>query len=301
MIKQIIKTLLLFLILIPSVFADTNLNLKTSENEVFLDDNFSLTLSINTDERLIPEPVITWLEKFNILSKWSSSSFTSINWVTSVKFDINLVLSWKTEWKFNIWPAKVLIWSWEVVSNIVSIEVIWYNILINNDIKDNKIEKDNKNTEIKDQELKPNSKTLIFWNQYFIYFFFLLILLIFIFYYILDKFLSYKQEKQILEKPQISEKSLIIKELKYLDKISEWFNKWEFYEKLNVLFRRYLVFTWIKSALKLTFNEIEEYEKTIDSKLFNLFKDSYYSEFSSEDDNKEKRKDIIKKLIKIIW
>ena len=75
-------------------------------------------------------------------------------------------------------------------------------------------------------------------------------------------------------------------------------SKWEFYGKLNLLFRGYFEIIWIKWALKLTLKELQT--KDINSEILKLFEESYYLEFSNKTTRIETRKKILKTFIEYV-
>lgn len=298
MIKKIIQILLLILLFISPAFADINISLKVSKENISLDDTFSLDVIIKSDNEEGWEISVTWMENFQIISSWQKQNIQSINGVQTSVFSLFYSLMPKSEGSFVIWPAIIKTWTWEIKSNLVNIVVSWNQNTNPSPVKQNNI--DNNKQENINKDIYWVKRTLIFWNSNFIYYFFLLLLFISIFYFALNKYLWPEDGKKEIKKVEVSEKTLITIELRKLDKNSESYSKADFYRELNIIFRRYFKYLWLKSADNLSLNEIELNSSLLNKTLLSLFKESYFLEFSSEEDKTEIRKGIIKKLLTIL-
>lgn len=139
MIRKIILSVLFTLFTSTFAFA-SSATLSINKEKVDINDPISAQISIQTDWWWDLEvKKIKWLENFNVLwksqSQSSSSQIQIINWKTesktSVNYILNLSLSAKNNWDFELWPAIISIWWKEIKTNVQKISVSWAKIMMN--------------------------------------------------------------------------------------------------------------------------------------------------------------------------
>lgn len=107
-------------------------NISLTKEEIWLKDNTKLRIQINHDNtKNIEIKEIKWIDNFIILNKtsWTSSSsnIVIVDWKTTSQSKtidfIDLTLSPKKSWNFNIWPVIVETSEEKKETNIISINV----------------------------------------------------------------------------------------------------------------------------------------------------------------------------------
>lgn len=107
-------------------------NISVTKEEIWLKDNTKLRIQINHDNtKNIEIKEIKWIDNFIILNKtsWTSSSsnIVIVDWKTTSQSKtidfIDLTLSPKKSWNFNIWPVIVETSEEKKETNIISINV----------------------------------------------------------------------------------------------------------------------------------------------------------------------------------
>lgn len=107
-------------------------NISVTKEEIWLKDNTKLRIQINHDNtKNIEIKEIKWIDNFIILNKtsWTSSSsnIVIVDWKTTSQSKtidfIDLTLSPKKSWNFNIWPVIVETSEERKETNIISINV----------------------------------------------------------------------------------------------------------------------------------------------------------------------------------
>lgn len=300
-IKNVIIFLFIFLLSYFSVFAEINIELTSSNTWITLEDEFELEVKIISDfDFEWGEIKIVWLDSFYQTAQKNFSQFTNINWETKQIQTIQIWFYPNKIWNFIIWPAIIWEWENEIKSNTIKIKVSDFisKKLENNEenIDLSSVWNENNLEEKNEEELKDIEKF-----NYSIYDFnyvFLIVLLLLILLYIYNKkdisnFISKDDNK-----PKIDFEKIIITKLKNLKKESNITQKNLFFEELNLIFREYFKYIWIKDSHIKTF---EELFKDIENKnILSLFKESYYNEFNSLKEDSKKRIKLIDDFIKEI-
>jgi len=306
---KIITFLIIFVIFKGWVFAETSLELTISESELTLEDSFELEIKINSDfDFKWWEIEIIWLDSFYKISQKNYSQITNINWKTKQIQTINLWFYPNKVWDFIIWPANIKDWESIIESNTVSVKINNKPLsksIIDEDEKKEKIQSNSNNNDentdneknIFNEELKDirNLKYSIFDFN----FIFLVVILVWLYLYI--KFWiknNLKQNDLLNNQNKIINIETIIFDLKKLKRQRNKLIKNEFYKKLNLIFRKYFHFIWIVDSYSKTYKELSS--KINNKEILSLFKQSYYTEFDSSDDNSENREKIIEIFIKQI-
>ena len=290
------------------IYAESSVNMSTSELKVAIWGDFDLNIEIKSDsDKWINITSLSWLDNFNKLSTQSSESFQMINWKLSFWRNIKYTLRALTEGDFTIWPIIINDWIKEVTSGIVNISVLEFNkfqknntILNNGNIQNNKVssdidEEEDINKIIKKEDINSVRYFTMFYKD-FIYIPIYIFIFLLIVYLILSKYTSkitFKKKNNHIKKEN---HNLILKnKLLKLSKELNHLNENEFYWKLNILFKKYFENIWIKEIFNLTLKELKE--KGIKNNILNLFEESYYLEFSSKTSNIDTRKKIIHTFI----
>lgn len=131
---------ILFFLCISNIYA-FDANLQIDKNKTDINDNINLRVEVGSDEWWqIWVKEVKWLENFELInqsqSQSSSSNIVIVNWKTETKTEskvnLDLTLKAKSKWDFEIWPAILSDWSWEITTNTVKINVTGDNLFINN-------------------------------------------------------------------------------------------------------------------------------------------------------------------------
>jgi len=295
--------ILIFFFWLSSVFAETQIILKSSDTQINIDESLNIELQIILDWELKGWNIaILWLNEFKQLGTKNGSSYSNINWKISNMQTITISLAPYSTGSFIVWPAVIWSGTGEIKSNTIEVEVL--------DIKKEESsiiwksnEEDNWSLDEKEEENIKNEWIIydyhILWkfNYYFIFIIFLLIIISL---YFVDKYNN--KPKKIVKKEIVFdlnlEKEKLIKKLDKLKKNHEKYQKPEFYSKLNIIFRQYFKLLWIKDSETLTLKEIKSLK--LDNKLVNLFEKSYLKEFNEQIDIIDERDDLIDDLIWIL-
>ena len=288
---KIIKIILLYLIISNLVFAETNIEIKSSKNIINIDEYFTLNIELFSDWNFLWwEIKINWLNDFKQISNTNSSSKSIINWKITNKNIIWLKLKANKLWEYKIWPASIVYSGTTLVSNKLNISIVekQRQKLLNT------IKNDPEWNDIK--WIKQNYNIFL----YIILLPFIIVLLIIVWYLI---FFKKKNKTKFVEKKEIKIdlsllKKKIIKELIKLKKEKDSFCESRFYEILNILFRNYFNLLWVQNSHFLTLKEIKKLN--LNKNLILLFEQSYLNEFNKIN-NSEKNKDlIIDEFIKLL-
>lgn len=296
--KKTFLVILIFVFTILQVFSEVSIELVSSDSEISLEDSFEIEIKLNSDYDFTwGEVKIMWLENFYKTSQKNYSQITSINWETKQIQTLKLWFYPNEVWDFVIWPASIWEWTWAIVSNTIKIKV---TDKIKEDEISSKTENINNNLEkINKLELKDikNFKYSIFDFN----FIFVLIILFLVLLYFYLKNLNNKDSSNFKLNNNnlvINSKEDLIVKLKKLKRLRNKLNKNEFYEKLNIIFRDYFDFLWLKWSKTKTFDELSKNIKN--ENILSIFKESYYNEFNSKEDSIENREKIINEFIKQI-
>ncbi len=131
---------IIFFLFFTSTYA-FDANLELDKNQADINDTIDLKVWISSDTWWqIAIKQISWIENFDIISQSQSQSSASkvviVNWQTQTKTEskiyLDLVLKAKNKWDFEIWPATLTDWSWDVLTNTVKVNITWDNMFINN-------------------------------------------------------------------------------------------------------------------------------------------------------------------------
>ena len=105
---------------------DITTTLKTDQEKYDINQNITLDISVEWE---VSWKVNFWevkgIENFDVLTRQTTSSFTSVNWNSSLKTCYIYILQAKKDWKFDLWPVSIEIWNKKLTTNQVSIEVSW--------------------------------------------------------------------------------------------------------------------------------------------------------------------------------
>ena len=298
--KIFFKWILLLCFLFSVCFARSKLDISTDKDIYFLDDIINLRIDLDSDKILsFNLKNIVWIENFDILHKSSSSSFQIVNWEKKSNVSFIFSLLPKDVWNFSLWPVFLKNWNNELESNVIKIKVEKKEKSIKNLIDS----KNNENLE----DIHDIETVRFFWFNDFILYFVLLFFFFILFFFILNKYFKKieSENKASLQKENFYDKNLlnIISRLKKLKESSSILEKKDFYEKLNLIFRDYFKFSWIKLAENMSLNELYNYaSQIVNWKVvwLDIFKKSYFYEFNNNKDNLEDRKKIIDDFINLI-
>jgi len=128
---------LFFLFLWHTFALETNLSVDNSVSNI--NEYLNIRLQISSDDLAsIKQIKILWLDDFEKVwqsqSQSSSSKVVMINWKTESKtitiINFDLQLKPLKNWEFEIWPAIIDTWSWEIKTNVVKVKIDWTNIWI---------------------------------------------------------------------------------------------------------------------------------------------------------------------------
>lgn len=149
--------IIIFIFSFSSAFA-VGINIETNSSSVTLDEFVTLNIEIDWikyfNDNLFK---INWIDDFDIVSKYFSSSTISINWNVSNTYSINLLLKPNKTWKFEIWPVVYD----NLESNLLSIEI--GNIDKKNNNNEFNLEKYNENTFLWDNFILIILFVITFW------------------------------------------------------------------------------------------------------------------------------------------
>lgn len=149
--------IIIFIFSFSSAFA-VGINIETNSSSVTLDEFVTLNIEIDWikyfNDNLFK---INWIDDFDIVSKYFSSSTISINWNVSNTYSINLLLKPNKTWKFEIWPVVYD----NLESNLLSIEIGNNDKKINNN--EVSLEKYNENTFLWDNFILIILFVITFW------------------------------------------------------------------------------------------------------------------------------------------
>ena len=314
--NNLLKILLIFILALTFFclsFASTSLSISSDKTNYTLWEIINVNVSISGWEIDYFElDSITWIENFDILRRSSSSSIQIINWVRNTNVNFILSLLPKNSWNFILWPAYIK--NWNIKSNFLNIKIISSQESINNKLKDNKNDTQNitwKSYEKSDKIDKSNQELYDindiegvkqFFPKNLLFYPIILFLFFLIFYLFLVKYLN-SQKKKDVEKIDKKIKTYdkdsithIILELESLEKNFLETEKNIFYEKLNSIFRKYFKFLWLELAENMSLKELEVKTLKLGIKNWNfleIFKESYFLEFDSKNDNPKIRENII--------
>jgi len=143
LVEKILLFLWLFFLFLWHTFAlEASLDLDKKVSSI--NDYLNLRLQISSDDLAsIKQIKIAWLDNFEKLwqsqSQSSSSQIVIINWKTQQKtmttVNLDLTLKPLKTWEFEIWPAIIDTWSWEIKTNTIKVKIDWTNIWIwNNNV-----------------------------------------------------------------------------------------------------------------------------------------------------------------------
>lgn len=305
--KNIILFLIITILSLNFVFAETQIELNVSDTQINIDDYINLEIKLIYDWDFKWWNVsIIWVDNFKKLNTKNGSSYSNINWTILNTQTITLSLAPYNTGSFIIWPAILWENEEELKSNIVEIKVLNKKIKSNSNILENKNNIKNKDQiQIEENENNMKNKDWIeydynIFSKFNYYFLILLFVLIIIVLYFLDKY-NNKPKKQIKKEIIFDlnlEKKKIIKKLNHLKKNNNNYTKPEFYSKLNIIFRYYFNILWFKDSDTLTLKEIKVLK--LDKKLVNLFEKSYLSEFNNKSNFLDDEINIIDDLINIL-
>ncbi len=314
--------IILSFLFISITYASTLLDINVDKRELNKDETVNLTISVTTDSRWkITVRDIIWLDNFIQMWQTSSTSMSIINWQTKNNHKVVLKLKPLKSWDFFIWPVNMLVWTNLYTTKNIKIKV---NGIDNNNIP--KVEKNNINKKIENNnQTKENTspppnlplageektsekkddirdiKTKVFFWEKMVFFPILFFIFIYIFYVVLNKYMSYKDEKVVKteKNPLIVYSERKNKLFKELSDIDLNIAKSEFYSNLNMIFREYFDLLWVKEVENMTLKEIKK-QIELDDRLVELFEQSYINEFALLSDREEdlkERKELIYNLI----
>lgn len=149
--------------------------LQLDKNQTDINDTINLRVEVTSEQWWqIAVKEIKGLENFDVVwqsqSQSSASNIAIVNWQsqtkTETKLNLDLTLKAKTKWDFEIWPAILTDWSWEVTTNNLKINVSWDNLFVNNNhIKINNNQVNNQwntnNTKQEEKEKKEEKQDKI--------------------------------------------------------------------------------------------------------------------------------------------
>ena len=137
--KKIVYTVLsiIFFSFIWQTFAMTS-TLEIDREKANVDE--TLHLQINLDSQWwwnIQIDQIPWIEKFDVIGKSQSSSFSSINWQVSSRLSFDFSIIPKEKWSYEIWPVVIFDGTDTTTTNAVKIEITWEKIFVNRNQSNN--------------------------------------------------------------------------------------------------------------------------------------------------------------------
>lgn len=305
-------------------FALSSASLSIDKQNIDINDNVILNIVIKSDwwsEILIKD--IKWMENFEVVSQSQSQSSNSqlevINWKTESKTEISHTLSLKLQakvkWEFEIWPAKIVEWTWTLDTNSVKLEVEGTKLFINwSNSQQNQINSQNptnlnsknntqtisspNNEENKIEDFWESNEKLIFDNNNILYLFLIILILTSIWFYFLLRnssfFVSDKTKNKLIKNneennefefesdPEDIYKKEEIEKIVYPDLTDE-----NFVEKIDEIFNWKIRNNfWIKNYENKTYKEllenIETEKKDQVEEFMNLLAKAKYSNIVSD-------------------
>jgi len=296
------KLIFIILFFIPVlVYAETNVEISSSKNEVNVWESFELHIQISTDSQQPIQIQSIWgIDVFKISGTRSSDNIQIINGKVSSTKNINYVLESTQKGDFILWPITLSWEDWETISKTLQIH-IWEIPPIINSIEQTTV-KEEKNM----NDIHSVKYLKMIWND-FLYVPILIFLFWFWVYFILNKFFwkYLHQLNQIWEPKQIIKKEkteiqLLISQLQKLWRKIDTIEKWIFYTELNYLFRKYFEINNIIWAQKLTLEEIKKLTKEENTEVLQMFEESYFLEFSHKITRIETRKKMLQTFLDYI-
>lgn len=281
------KTFLFITLLLLSAWQvfSANLVLESETSRVELWERFDIYIDVQRDDaESVDSLTIAWIEDFTILGQSTQERFVSINGEVQTQTKLLFTLQGKQSWEFELWPARATTWSWEISSNILSIQV-WSVDAVSAD------ESLWDTDDILDIFEETSHKTSLKWYP-------LLVVLFFVVFYFLISKLLHKKDAIVPEMTQQveSQNDILIWKLKKLKRNAWKQEKSEFYGSYNELVRVFLSSAGYKNTDKMTLKEI----KTLDisnTDILSLFEQSYIREFDSKTETIDQRKQLVDDFI----
>ncbi len=130
--KRFFIIILITIISIASVFAETTINFSSDKKSYDIEDIIQLNVTINTDTPWDNQIYIQWAETFQIISKRESHSSVNINGEKKSSVTLSLWLLAPDKWDYTLWPVTVSNWDEVNLSNSIDVEIKGERIMVNN-------------------------------------------------------------------------------------------------------------------------------------------------------------------------
>ncbi len=309
-----------------------DIDFQVDKKEVDLSDMINLDIIITWTWEIDWVDVF-WADGFFVVWENQSNINLDINWVKNTQFKIKLALRPKLVGEYQVWPVTLVSWvekiEWDETFKIKVTDNrnLWAVNSLQNDI-DKEIDDEVIQKKIDEEVEKAKQRVMelydedkgkkevevsgwtgevedindidwvksSFWKVSFI--FIPIVLFFVVFHFVMNYFLSKKESVVVVrEKPSV--KALLKLKLNKLKKKSGDLSRAEFYAVLNMLFREYFEYLWEENATKKTFEELEDTDLK-DKKIFELFKESYFSEFNNSEDSIDSRGEVVDEFIAMI-
>jgi len=294
--------IVLWVLFVPQyLFANSQIDIETSQKDVKVWESFVITISLNDFDSQWNQLQISlpWIEEFNIFSQSSEQRFQSINGETQSVTQYKLSLTPKQPWNYELWPVQI-IWEDTMRDN----EKI--NIQVLSDIAVNNLNEDSPDTDILWGELLEELEWWItwirevklpLWAHVSIVLFFIIAFYLLLSYVLKDKKKNKQEESH--ERTESSDTSELHK--RYFQSLSSEIGSLsseEFFHNYNEWMRWIFSDILWKKIKSETLTQLEENIAQIPNTYFTLFQKSYKHEYSVKDVSSQTQK---KYIDDILW
>ena len=130
--KHIFYIILIWVMSITSVFAETTINFSSDKKIYDIEDIIQLSITLITDIPWDNELSIQWIDNFQIIWKSQSQRNSNINGKQQSSVTLKLSLLSPKKWIYTLWPVRKSNWDNVTKSESIDIEVTWERIMVNN-------------------------------------------------------------------------------------------------------------------------------------------------------------------------
>lgn len=300
------KILFFFLILLFPFFcfAESSITLSMSSSQVELWEDVMLDVIITSTGSQIGDITIPGIEDFDIFSTSQSQRFQNINGEMQNEFLIQLQLTAKNLWEFQLWPVETQVWDETISSNTLTIQV-WEQILspslpsvqtTPSSPQENVQDATGETLEFRD-ELRAPEKTFSMFAKIFFFLLWLWVF-VFLFFWVLRKYFSSENTQE--------ESEMSLQKTDFRTLIEKYFSETRdaethtFFRGLNLILRAYLEEHFIPWAKEKTLQELQKTEK-IPKEFLKVFEESYIGEYNDREETPIQRGKLKDKILKHIY
>lgn len=300
------KILFFFLILLFPFFcfAESSITLSMSSSQVELWEDVMLDVIITSTGSQIGDITIPGIEDFDIFSTSQSQRFQNINGEMQNEFLIQLQLTAKNLWEFQLWPVETQVWDETISSNTLTIQV-WEQILspslpsvqtTPSSPQENVQDATGETLEFRD-ELRTPEKTFSMFAKIFFFLLWLWVF-VFLFFWVLRRYFSSENTQE--------ESEMSLQKTDFRTLIEKYFSETRdaethtFFRGLNLILRAYLEEHFIPWAKEKTLQELQKTEK-IPKEFLKVFEESYIGEYNDREETPIQRGKLKDKILKHIY